>query len=79
MQRLNSIKIFLICLRVVQETLNLMQSATLLHNLSFIIKGNTIENIKMREIENDMLAKKKKTMVEYLNQKYKTPWMMLLK
>ena len=27
-------------------------------HLSFIIKGNTIENIKMREIENDLLAKK---------------------
>ena len=27
-------------------------------HLSFIIKGNTTENIKMREIENDLLAKK---------------------
>ena len=27
-------------------------------HLSFIIKGNTIENIKLREIENDLLAKK---------------------
>ena len=27
-------------------------------HLSFIIKGNTIENTKMREIENDLLAKK---------------------
>ena len=27
-------------------------------HLSFIIKGNTIENTKMREIENDFLAKK---------------------
>ena len=29
-------------------------------HLSFIIKGNTIENIKMREIENDLLSKKNK-------------------
>ena len=33
-------------------------------HLSFIIKGNTIENKKMREIEEEML-----TMVEYLKQK----------
>ena len=28
--------------------------------LSFIIKSNTIQNLKQREIDNDMLAKKNK-------------------
>ena len=52
MQLLNSIKIFLICLWEFDAVSNFMA------HLSFIIKGNTIENKKMREIEEEMLAKK---------------------
>ena len=47
-------------------------------HLSFIMKGNTIENIKMREIENDLLAKKIND-GSIFEPKCKTPWTMLLK
>ena len=35
--------------------------------LSFVIKANTVRNLKQREIENGLLAKK--IMVEFLNQR----------